>query len=216
MALALAYSAPAHATHVTIVKPPELSWEQVQAAFQDGKIDMGDAVDIGFRRFGRLRQTPCLRSKFARTQTPRSVMGTRHSGVTTTVLGPAGSSVTFSQSHMVRAVGNTVAVAPIIRIDPPPPGTTIIGKARFCPRAWGTAAEGPAEEGPQAADLPEDELDGALRNLLFNTEYGNIIVRLPDDIRAGDTISGTVPRRTERRYGHAAAEQCRAVERLRD
>lgn len=193
LALALTYAPAAHATEITVLKPPELSWEQLQAALQDGKLDVGDAVDIGFQALWSAASNAIANVELcsdANTALRDSrIAGRAEFGVTTTVLGPAGSSVTFSQRHMVRAMGDTIAVAPIIRLDPPEPGTPVIGKVRFCPRAAGTMPAGDDFEQP---DLPDDALDGALRELFFNTEYGNIIVRLPDDIRAGDRISGTI------------------------
>lgn len=45
---------------------------------------------------------------------------------------------------------------------------------------------------PQTQQIAQTQTSGGLHVTTFNTEHGRVTVNLPDDMRAGDTISGTV------------------------
>src|SRR5258706_16015029 len=46
--------------------------------------------------------------------------------------------------------------------------------------------------GPQTQKSVQTSTAGGLKVTIFNTANGRVIVNLPDDMMAGDTISGTV------------------------
>lgn len=80
------------------------------------------------------------------------------------------------------------AIDNIINEDcPPPPPPNIPGTERTGPGV--TETGGKRSGGTETGGTKNN---GGLKTVKFETEHGSIIVNLPDDIRAGDTISGTV------------------------
>lgn len=81
----------------------------------------------------------------------------------------------YGQSYMAFQADGGVWYVPIAALKD---GQVIYGKPEKCARAWG---------------LENKPLwNSALQETKFDTQYGKTSVRLPNDIRAGDTISGTV------------------------
>ena len=92
----------------------------------------------------------------------------------------------YSQSYLAVYTADSVAYAPIVVL---PDGTTKTGPIKYCPGA--KSARLPAGASPPPTAGPAHWRQG-IQRIVHESRQGRVIVRLPADIRAGDTISGTV------------------------
>ncbi len=190
--------APASALNVIVSDPPSLNWNLVINALSDGRLDAGDLVGVGFDALwsatgDAIAQTQICREAYARFYSNRN-------------------SAAFTFDITVTHQGSPpAAYAQPVRVVPQPNGTLVVGIAKgdggyakiF--RCGGDGAANPQQEDPSAIALlahdwlAPDEIVEATRESrggadirMFDTDHGSILVYLPDDIRVGDRISGTV------------------------
>ena len=173
---------------VRIASPPGLNWDTFLGVIQDGTIDTADAVSLASDTLW-----ASIGNTIAKVDICRRVaaMGDRRTdafgfNIPVTVVNGS-SSGTFSQPLRAVPSGNGVFAVGF----PHPDGVHYI-RTFWC------------GDGSFAADTPpptEDDLDGdndrggdgdGADRFSISTRQGQVAVWLPDDIRPGDTISGTV------------------------
>lgn len=188
--LAQSFAAPARADppKVKVMQPPGFDLETLKAVLTDPKPSVGGAV----MTVASLAMWSVIGNFMAHTkmcQEANSALRTPHHQFTVkvTVLSSGGDpAFTYDQSYLAVASAGGVAYAPIRVL---PDGTVITAQIKYClgAKAWGL---------PPTALLPPTagpaHWRAGVRHISHETRQGRVIIRLPEDVRAGDTISGTV------------------------
>lgn len=199
---------------IRFATPPGADWETLKGVLSDGKLDASDAVDvsvaavwsaigngIGDARMCRLAQLAAMGAP------PRtfSINATIANG---------DESVGYEQSYLVTYTPNAVLYAPIHGRDAA--GNLLTGQPiRACPKPAGLE-DWPPEANGQRGSMVQDPTQGFL-GLAWHTEFGKVRIVLPDDMRAGDRISGTVliepaGATDQERYGNSATLEGHVIE----
>lgn len=173
---------------VTVIQPPGIDLATLKEVLTDPKPSAGGGV----LTVAALAMWSAIGDGMAHVrmcQEANSALRTAHHQFTVTVnVVTVGGSPAFSysQSYLAVAAGDSVAYAPITVFAD---GTVITGQIKYCPgaKAWGL---------PPTALLPPAagpaHFRAGIQHIGFESRQGKVTIRLPEDIRAGDTISGTV------------------------
>ncbi len=188
--VALPVAAPAAGKpEIRLLKPPGLDMKTLIGVIKDGKIDANDAADIGFQalwsKVGDGMEQIDLCWEARRERAGRKDPYTFEVKVTVT---DGDDQTSFQQTVKVIPTSDN-----IYAILLPKPGGGYI-KTFWC---GNTMANPPPPESLDGESRGGDDRHGGdggpgLDLLRFSTPQGQVAVWLPDDIRAGDTISGTV------------------------
>ena len=189
--------APSAALTVIIPEPPPENWQRVVNLLSDLKIDGNELMDEAFDAFW-----IAAGNAIAQTQICREAYANFYS---------RGNNASFDFSITVVAQGDPpVTYAQPIHVVPQPDGSLVVGVVRGegryakifrCGGRFGAQSEeqGPVAEALLAAQTPPpppiegtQETRGGVDITTFETPKGRVVVYLPDDMAAGDTISGTV------------------------
>ncbi len=170
----------AYATLNVRLPQPRTMVDRVADAMSDGSLDASDLVGEAFTEFWN-----AVGNEIARVNICQEANGRVRdaNGATTFTINVivSGGGREASYPQQVRAVphGNMIVIA-ILRPD----GS--YAKTFSCGRAWGMA------QVIEEVDESDNVSSGGANRYTFNTDHGQVTVYLPADMRAGDTISGTV------------------------
>lgn len=189
--LAQSFAAPARADppEVKVMQPPGFDLETLKAVLTDPKPSVAGAVitvaslEI-WSRIGSVMADSkmCYEAYQALSST------THHQfSVKVNVVDVGDNQVmSYSQNYLAVYAAGGVAYAPIIVYAD---GRTVTGPIKYCSggRSWNFPLT--AERSPTAGPA---HWRAGVRHISHETRQGRVIIRLPEDVRAGDTISGTV------------------------
>ncbi len=176
------HASPARALDLTVQVQPSIVQMVVDAA-SDGSIGVDDLVGAGFEALWRGVGAEINRVLLCQEANSRTRSQNNNSGGNATfnvgmTLESSSGTVTYTQGFRAILHENIIVVV-FLQSDGSFSQTKI-----ECGRAAGNAPGGPL-------DTPARETDGGDDSYTFDTEHGRVIIHLPDDMRAGDTISGT-------------------------
>lgn len=168
---------------ITVRMPAERSIiDGITDALSDGSLSGDDLMGEAFNQFWSAMGAEIARVNICQEANRRTRGARNGSGgpigfnITMTVT-DGDAEVSYQQRMYARPDGDIIRVY-IVK----PNGS--FGEMIECGRAWGNLPEG---EPP-----PADDADSDVNRFFFPTQYGRVITYLPNDIRAGDSISGTV------------------------
>ena len=168
---------------ITVRMPAERSViDGITSALSDGSLSGDDLMSEAFDQFwaamgAEIARVNICQEANRRTRDARNGSGGPIGFNINMVVSDGDAEVSYAQRMYARPDGDIIRVY-IVK----PNGS--FGEMIECGRAWGNLPEG---EPPHSDDADDD-----VNRFFFQTEHGRIITYLPNDIRAGDTISGAV------------------------
>lgn len=188
LATSLTLPAMADPPEVKISEGPGFNWATFKEAITDPKPSVGGAaVNVAFIAMWSAIGNVMAHTEFCQEANTALADTTHHQfTVKVTVVNAGGDPVgSYTQSYLAVHSAAGVAYAPVVNL---PDGSRITGPIKYCPGKSGRLP--PGVNNPPSARRISDE--GTTRRMTHDSQYGKVSVILPGDVRAGDTISGTV------------------------